>query len=729
MNTELDSKKIFISYSHKDSTLAKGIAGFLERRNCDVWIDYARIKEGDSWADGIDAAIDRSDFVIGVLTRDSVARPEVIRELVRALNKSEADGESSLILCAVGQIHDSWFYAPENADSKRVVDYFHKYQHIAFNARAAVTTEEMSALLSCIRAGRVDKSYVTATGGEGAREYVNIAGTPAKRLYGDGDSYFYRVYNNDLSPSTVYPFALDNQWIPRQITEKSELRSRFVNKGFSDEEIAKVIAEAQVEHLKVSLINARQIIVNNAAILNSRGIRRFYAKNSDPGDDGDCLSKERAAFATFLEDGSIVVFLYGRNEKTPHVDERPVYETDQGAVDGWNELCDSCHIYCIREDWYSDIDQHSIDFARFCCTISDDPEQSKLLAKSLGIADNDVQHFLAILKDVSVQGFVRTRLTGSNVYDAMTGLSRSYFYGNFIVRKEEGDLKPVLNCLFDTNKPFHRELKSIVDVFYNSLFTNYFQCREMLPLDEPPTNSFLNQLYLAHGKRQVSEQELEYAISEFLEAHTAPASFLEGRSDKDSSRTLLRRALCTGFWSLDRIRQLRDSSGWLEYIDTTETSFSRIQEWCIDFADVSKAGSLLYKALWTSANEICSNDPKVACGSVVSEDELPPSRSILDCSSLRICIGTRVIDAVVGIGNRRLAVYSGDFNSDENHLIVYYQPGAIDYAGKSDTVLMPMKVFDGITSPNRSTDVKFEDYYFGGLLTFLKEQGFEEVSV
>ena len=39
--------------------------------------------------------------------------------------------------------------------------------------------------------------------------------------------------------------------------------------------------------------------------------------------------------------------------------------------------------------------------------------------------------------------------------------------------KSENHPDPVLNCIFDENKPFHRELKKMIDVYYNSIFTNF----------------------------------------------------------------------------------------------------------------------------------------------------------------------------------------------------------------------------------------------------------------
>ena len=109
-------------------------------------------------------------------------------------------------------------------------------------------------------------------------------------------------------------------------------------------------------------------------------------------------------------------------------------------------------------------------------------------------------------------------MSGTNIYSSFQGLSPSYFYKNFITReKQSEDEQPVLNCLFDRNKPFHLELKRMVDMYYNSLFTNYFHCFPLLPPDLPKNLIFLSNMYLEHSENTISVEELEYAIAEFLQ--------------------------------------------------------------------------------------------------------------------------------------------------------------------------------------------------------------------
>ena len=132
---EIKCKKIFISYSHSDYIFANAICKFLKRRGHSTWIDSDDIKIKDSWADDINNAINNSDFVIGILSPDSVKRSEVIRELALAI---DMPGDK-LLPIVIGKIHDSWFVNSRDMSVKKVKEYINTYQHIEFNGRGDIT--------------------------------------------------------------------------------------------------------------------------------------------------------------------------------------------------------------------------------------------------------------------------------------------------------------------------------------------------------------------------------------------------------------------------------------------------------------------------------------------------------------------------------------------------------------------------------------------------------------
>lgn len=146
---ETKGKKIFISYSHSDYIFANAICKFLKRRGYSTWIDSDDIKIKDSWADDINNAIKNSDYVIGILSSDSVKRSEVIRELAMAIDMS---GDKILPI-VIGKIHDSWFVNSKDMAVKKVKEHINTYQHIEFNGRGDITEDKMKLILDFLSNG------------------------------------------------------------------------------------------------------------------------------------------------------------------------------------------------------------------------------------------------------------------------------------------------------------------------------------------------------------------------------------------------------------------------------------------------------------------------------------------------------------------------------------------------------------------------------------------------
>lgn len=698
---------VFISYSHKDYALADAVARYLDRHGFETWIDRGNghILARDDWMANVDDAVEHADAVVGILTRDSVRRPEVIRELYLALGKGHVDAtgrEGSLTLLVVGDVHDSWFYQAQGEASRAIIDYKHRYQHVKLNPHGDITTEAMRDLERSLRQGASEAPEPLPSAASSSQvEYVCETGMPKlshdATKSPDGDAYdYYRVQPTDLARSTVYPFALDNQWVPKSIDRIAALRSAFASEGFASRKVRIIVNEAQLDNLYLALIHARQVIVNKSAFLNSESLRSLYA-------DADGATGQQEAFRQLLENGSLVVFLYGSHEVAP-ASKTTEYETNDGAINRWNRLCRQVRMYCIREAWSNDLDRHSIDFVKFGNTLADDVEQNIRIGRSLGLRMGQEQHFLATLKDISVQSFIQTRFTGSNVFESMRGLSRSYFYRNFIVRKKDDDpsqpaaSKPVVNCLFDDNKPFCRQLKRIVDTFYNSLFTNYFGCRPMFPSDTEPQDLFLNEVYLSHGTTEVSFPELEYALAEFIHDEQSfedveiPGSLLDLTS-----------------WDLQRISRLRSMQAWNDYVDCVEASIDRVQEWRFDFGAVAPIARAFAAALRTFAQE-----EGFAC-----EEPTPL------VYSFRICIGSGVVDLVIGRQAREIREYPGTYGEEkaQHPLLVFFQLGNITRPKATGSILAPTLLFDG------TTDYAYGQAYYDAIRQFAEDNRFVEVIV
>ena len=77
---------VMISYSHKDQQYANMIVAILEQNNIKCWIDYRDATPGANYAGSIVRAIKKSDFVIVVLSKNSVVSPQVLNEVNAAVN-------------------------------------------------------------------------------------------------------------------------------------------------------------------------------------------------------------------------------------------------------------------------------------------------------------------------------------------------------------------------------------------------------------------------------------------------------------------------------------------------------------------------------------------------------------------------------------------------------------------------------------------------------------------
>jgi hypothetical protein len=79
-------QKIFISYSRKDMDFVRKLAGDLEKAGYDVWWDITDLHGGDDWVRTIPVAIETSQFIVVVLSPNSVASEWVEKEYTEALS-------------------------------------------------------------------------------------------------------------------------------------------------------------------------------------------------------------------------------------------------------------------------------------------------------------------------------------------------------------------------------------------------------------------------------------------------------------------------------------------------------------------------------------------------------------------------------------------------------------------------------------------------------------------
>lgn len=90
---EKPKAKVFISYTHQDSFAMKAVKEYLEKKKVKVYIDLNDLSAGESIQGFIDEALRNNDFVISVISQNSLRSGWVSKELVVAkyLNKTSSN--------------------------------------------------------------------------------------------------------------------------------------------------------------------------------------------------------------------------------------------------------------------------------------------------------------------------------------------------------------------------------------------------------------------------------------------------------------------------------------------------------------------------------------------------------------------------------------------------------------------------------------------------------------
>lgn len=99
-NTEsMEKPRIFVSYkrnSAPDEPIAKELAGFLENQNFNVFIDQT-LPVGDRWAAEIEAELSRADFLVVLLSANSINSQMVKGEITTAQRLYETQGKPKIL--------------------------------------------------------------------------------------------------------------------------------------------------------------------------------------------------------------------------------------------------------------------------------------------------------------------------------------------------------------------------------------------------------------------------------------------------------------------------------------------------------------------------------------------------------------------------------------------------------------------------------------------------------
>jgi ABC-type branched-subunit amino acid transport system substrate-binding protein len=81
-------KKVFISYSHHDAADVDWVQAFarsLTERGVSVWLDQSEIRPGESIPEAIEHGLRQSDWLVALVSNESLSRPSLFFELGAAL--------------------------------------------------------------------------------------------------------------------------------------------------------------------------------------------------------------------------------------------------------------------------------------------------------------------------------------------------------------------------------------------------------------------------------------------------------------------------------------------------------------------------------------------------------------------------------------------------------------------------------------------------------------------
>jgi len=95
---------VFISYAHLDKGIARGLARELRSAGLKVWIDEGELRAGDSIIVRISEAIAEVEFVIALVSKNSVESQWCQKELSLAVNEGLSQGRVRVLPLRLGEV-------------------------------------------------------------------------------------------------------------------------------------------------------------------------------------------------------------------------------------------------------------------------------------------------------------------------------------------------------------------------------------------------------------------------------------------------------------------------------------------------------------------------------------------------------------------------------------------------------------------------------------------------
>jgi hypothetical protein len=109
-NTPKNSKKVFISYNHKDAEMSQAVKNFLEENGCDVTIDVEDMKAGESIQSFIQDKIKENHYILSLVSQNSLKSGWVGKESTAAFFATWLADKQFIPVDLDGAFQDEMFY-------------------------------------------------------------------------------------------------------------------------------------------------------------------------------------------------------------------------------------------------------------------------------------------------------------------------------------------------------------------------------------------------------------------------------------------------------------------------------------------------------------------------------------------------------------------------------------------------------------------------------------------
>ena len=243
---------VFISYSPEDRPAARRIAADLKDRGIRVWLDEYEILPGDSIADKISQGIRTSEYLIVIISRNSVGSTWVRREVESAFKRNPEVSERRLIPVRIDDAPVPPYLAAIHYLDLRP-DYAAAIERLARavsqpphpntpTVSALIDAEELASLLAVEQGTFRGAGYLVTTAlGILTIVVAVLSAIPSfQQQFGNQP----RVYYSVLVDRLAFPSTIDGERIRSLLKENaipdSTARIGIVNKGDAPAKIVKV---------------------------------------------------------------------------------------------------------------------------------------------------------------------------------------------------------------------------------------------------------------------------------------------------------------------------------------------------------------------------------------------------------------------------------------------------------------------------------------------------------